>query len=344
MRVKPGPANLRYTPVLPSMGRLLRTSKSARNPKPRVLLVDDHRGILERVSEILADDFHVAGIATDGTQALDVARRVNPDVIVLDINMPGLGGFETLRALEQDGARAPIIFMSTVGGREHVAEAFRRGGRGYIDKLHMLRDLAGAIDQVLAGRMFVPTLGSLAELENDSHHAMLLHEDAKSFLDQLAGFFDIALRRGDATCVIATGDVREGLGDRLRQRGWAVGGVPAHDRYRVIDADDALTSFMRNGFPDAGLLAQVAAELEQYRVAVTDTHTSRLTIFGNMAVRLIEDGNATGAMALESMWNSLTEGLPFFTLCAYSRSCFHSGDDDLWGSACAQHASVSHSH
>ena len=330
--------------MLRSMRRLPRASISAGGPKPRVLLVDDHRGVLDRVAAMLADDFDVAGIATDGRQALEVARRVNPDVVVLDINMPGLDGFETLRALEQDGVHAPVVFLSTLSGDDHVAEAFRRGARGYLEKLHVVRDLAGAIDQVLDGRMFVPTLGSLAELANSSHHAMLLHEDIDAFLDRLAGFFDMALRRGDATCVIATPIVRDGLGERLRTRGWAVGGVPEHDRYRVIDADDALTSFMRNGLPDAGLLAQVAAELEQYRLAVTDSPHARLTVFGNMVVRLIEDGNAAGAIALESIWNSLTSGLPFFTLCAYSRSCFHAGDSDLWVKACAQHRSLSHSH
>jgi DNA-binding NarL/FixJ family response regulator len=326
------------------MSRLPRSAKSAGDLKPKVLLVDDHRGILDRVSAMLAGDFDVAGTATDGRQALDVARRINPDVIVLDINMPGLNGFDTLRALERDGVRAPVVFLSTVDGDDHVSEAFRRGGRGYVEKLHLVRDLAGAIDQVLDGRMFVPTLGSLAELGHDGHHAMLLHEDADSFLDELAGFFDIALRRGDATCVIATRDVREGLEGRLQRRGWAVGGVPGHDRYRVIDADDALTSFMRNGLPDAALLAQIATELEQYRLAVADVATSRLTVFGNMVVRLIEDGNAAGAVALEAMWDSLTDGLPFFTLCAYSRSCFGKGESDLWESACAQHGSLSHSH
>jgi CheY-like chemotaxis protein len=305
-----------------------------------VLLVDDHRGLLDRMSSILADDFEVAGIATDGRQALDVARRTDPDIIVLDINMPGLDGFETLRALAQNGSRAPVVFMSTVDSDDHIIEAFRRGGRGYVQKLHVVHDLPGALDQVLEGRMFVPSLGSLAQLTEGGRHAMLLHDEVESFLDGLAVFFDISLRRGDATCVIATADVRDGLADRLRMRGWPIGGGSALDRYRAIDADDALRSFMRNGLPDAGLLAEVAADLEQYRVAVSDAGDRRLTVFGNMVVRLIEDGNAAGAIALETAWNKLTGGLPFFTVCAYSASCFHAGEPDLWAKACAQHGAL----
>ena len=77
--------------------RLLRAEAG----KPRVLLVDDHRGVLDRVSAVLADDFDVAGLATDGSQAVDLASRVAPDIIVLDVNMPGLDGYRTRRALEQ---------------------------------------------------------------------------------------------------------------------------------------------------------------------------------------------------------------------------------------------------
>src|SRR4051812_10448958 len=60
--------------------------------KPRVLLVDDHRGVLDRVSELLADDFDVAGVATDSRHAVDIAGRIAPDLVVLDIHMPGLNG------------------------------------------------------------------------------------------------------------------------------------------------------------------------------------------------------------------------------------------------------------
>src|SRR5262245_56783671 len=63
--------------------------------RPRVLLVDDHQPILDTVSATLAGDFDVAGVATSGTQALVVARAVDPDLIVLDITMPGLDGFQT---------------------------------------------------------------------------------------------------------------------------------------------------------------------------------------------------------------------------------------------------------
>ena len=233
------------------MHRLPRFVRSSGAPKPRVLLVDDHPGVLDGVSALLDDDFDVAGLATDGRQALDLARQIDPDVIVLDINMPGLDGFQTKRALEQAGSRAPVVFLSAVDADDYVSEAFQCGGRGYIPKLRLARNLASAVDQVLLGRLFVPSLTSLYDLAKDGGHAMQVHGDVECFLDGLASFFNLALRRGDATCVIGTEEVREGLSRRLRAAGWDVGGPSGHKRYLSIDTADALSRFMRNGLPDA---------------------------------------------------------------------------------------------
>lgn len=310
--------------------------------KPKVLLVDDQRGILDRVSAMLDSDFDVAGMAIDGNQALDMASRVSPDVIVLDVNMPGLDGFQTKRALEQAGSQAPVVFLSACDADDYVGEAFRCGGRGYVLKPHLARDLASALDQVLHGRLFAPSLPSLFELADSGGHAMQLYHDHERFLDGLATVFDLALQRGDATCVIGTEALRDGLGDRLRSAGWDVGGAAGHKRYLAIDAADAIGKFMRDGLPDPRLVENIASELDQYRRTVSEGPVSRLTLFGNMVVPLITDGNPAAAIALESQWHRLTDGLPFFTICGYHASCFHDCVPDVWSNACAAHWAVSH--
>jgi CheY-like chemotaxis protein len=317
--------------------------QSSAGRRPRVFLVDDHRQVLEAVSAMLADDFDVVGVAANGRQALDTACQLDPDVIVLDVDMPGLDGFETLRALKQGGLPStPAVFLSMHDADEIVDAAFECGGLGYVCKLHLGRDLASALDQALVGRLFVPSLTSLFRLASGGAHAMQVHGGMESFLDGLAAFFDLALRRGDATCMIATEPVRRGLDVRLRARGWHVGGSSGHKRYLVIDAADALNRFMREGLPDRDRLANIAAELDQYRVAVAEGPTSRLAIFGNMVVSLAADGNAKAVVALESLWNTLTHGLPFVTLCGYATSCFHKGVPTLWSDACAEHSLLSH--
>src|SRR5688572_31815956 len=187
------------------LGRLARLNGG---PRPRVLLVDDQGPVLEAVSAFLADDFDVVGAAADGRQALDMARRLHPDVIVLDIEMPGLDGFQTIRALAHAGLPdIPVVFLSMHQADEIVGRAFACGGRGYVQKSRATRDLPTALEQALVGRSFVPSLTSLSTLTNGGGHAMQLHRDGKSLLDGLAACFDLALRRGDATCVIATARV-----------------------------------------------------------------------------------------------------------------------------------------
>jgi CheY-like chemotaxis protein len=307
-----------------------------------VFLVDDHRGVLNQVSALLADRFDVVGTASNGIEALDTVDEVVPDVVVLDINMPGLDGFQTIRVLRQAGSKVPVVFLSMLDTEELVGEAFRCGGQGYVVKGHAGRDLGNAIDQVLLGRLSVPSLSSLSQLANGGvGHALHLYGGTESFLDNLATFFDRALRRGDATCVIASKDLREGLGTRLRARGWHFDGSSANKRYMVADAADALKRFMRSGMPDPVLLADITAELEQYRLAVTEQATSPLTIFGNMSMLLSAAGNTNAALALEHQWDVLTRGLPFFTVCAYSTACFHEDVTDLWSKTCAEHWAVS---
>jgi hypothetical protein len=67
-----------------------------------------------------------------------------------------------------------------------------------------------------------------------------------------------------------------------------------------------------------------------------------LTIFGDMAASLMAHGNPSAAIALESLWNSLTHGLPFFTVCGYSESCLDDCLPEIWSKACREHWAVSH--
>ena len=311
--------------------------------KPRVFLVDDHRGVLDRVSALLAHDCDVVGTATDGHQALDAIRTADPDAVVLDINMPGLSGFQTMRALEQSQARARVVFLSMVDADDEIHEAFRCGGRGYVVKTRMFGDLGSAIDQVLAGRQFAPSLTSMLKLADGAGHAMQLYGETVSLLDELDTFFDLALRRGDATCIIAPKDIREGLAARLQVRGWDVSGLVGPTRYLAVDAFEALERVMCEGLPDSGLLATVAAELDEYRRAESRSTSSRLTIFGNMSACLIAGGNAEAARIMERRWHELTQHLPFFTVCGYPTSCFSDHVPDVWLNACAAHSAVSHS-
>lgn len=312
-------------------------------PKPRVLLVDDHRQFLDAVSGMLTEEFDVVGAATNGHQALEMAGSLDPELIVLDIEMPGLDGFQTLQALQHAGfARTPAVFLSMHDADDYVSEAFRCGARGYVVKPRISRDLLRALDQALLGRAFVPSLTTLFQLANGGMHAMHLRHDPETALDEVASFFDFSLRRGDATCVIAPAHLREGLRESLGDLGHDVSESSGHTRYVSIDAGDALKRFMRDGLPEADRLAEITAELDEYRRDNAEGEKPRLTIFGTMSEMLGAEGNTQAMVSLERLWDTLTHDLSFVTVCGYATSCFHDREPDAWPGVCNAHRALSH--
>lgn len=121
----------------------------------RVLLADDHKPLLYHVARMLEPEFDVVGTFTDGQALLEAATRLDPDVLVLDISMPGLSGLQVARELKKAGSHAKIVFLTVHEESDFVRESFASGGMAYVIKPRLATDLARAIQEVLAGRTFV---------------------------------------------------------------------------------------------------------------------------------------------------------------------------------------------
>ncbi len=121
----------------------------------RVLLADDHEAMLDRVANLLADECDVIGTAIDGQQALDAAQNLKPDVLVLDISMPVMNGFETAHRLKDAGVKTRIVFLTVHDDPELAREALEAGALGYVIKPRIASDLLTAIKEAHAGRSFV---------------------------------------------------------------------------------------------------------------------------------------------------------------------------------------------
>ncbi len=101
----------------------------------RILLADDHRGLLDVVVRVLEPEFEVAGTVVDGKALLEAAALLRPDVVVLDISMPGLDGFEAAGQLKKAGAQVKIVFLTVHDEPDFVRRAFEVGGLGYVVKV-----------------------------------------------------------------------------------------------------------------------------------------------------------------------------------------------------------------
>jgi DNA-binding NarL/FixJ family response regulator len=120
-----------------------------------VLLADDHPTILERVSEILAEDFEIVGAVNNGQDAVAEAERLDPDVLVIDISMPILNGLQAATRMRAAKRRAKIIFLTVQRDRDFVAAALSAGAFGYVAKADVTTDLVPAIREALQGRTYV---------------------------------------------------------------------------------------------------------------------------------------------------------------------------------------------
>jgi len=107
--------------------------------------VDDSEAILDRVTTVLAPRCSIIGAVTDGVTALKAAASLHPDVIVLDISMPGMSGLEVAASLRDAGSTAAVVFLSVHEDEDLMQAARKVGGVAYISKPHLMIDLVPAV-------------------------------------------------------------------------------------------------------------------------------------------------------------------------------------------------------
>ena len=121
----------------------------------RILLADDHKSLLDIVSNILSDEFDVVGAVSDGQMLIDEAERLQPDLLVADISMPLVNGIEAVRRLKEANSQVKVVFLTIHENADYARECFAAGALGYVVKSRMVSDLIEAIKAVHAGNRYV---------------------------------------------------------------------------------------------------------------------------------------------------------------------------------------------
>jgi DNA-binding NarL/FixJ family response regulator len=123
--------------------------------KARLALADDHPLVLDSLRQLLEPDFAIVGTASNGTEILNLARNAKPDVILLDVSMPDMNGFEVTRYLKADVPTAKIVLLTMLSEPIHISEGFRAGASGYVLKQSASSELRAAITSVLANKRYL---------------------------------------------------------------------------------------------------------------------------------------------------------------------------------------------
>ncbi len=131
--------------------------------KTRILLVDDHTLMREGLRKLLEDDFgmEVIGDAEDGSTAIRRAQELSPDIVIMDVSMPGMNGIDATRHIITGQTGVKVIALSTHVEEKYILDMLKAGASGYVIKENSYLELGKAIEAVLHNKMYVsPTIAA----------------------------------------------------------------------------------------------------------------------------------------------------------------------------------------
>lgn len=174
----------------------------------RVVLVDDHRMFREAMCTLLAQTpgFEVAGEAGDGQQAVELCALLAPDVVIMDVSMPGLNGLEATRRILADRPRTRVVVLSMHADRRFVAETLRAGATAYVLKDAGFAELVRALQAVAEGRTYLSE--PVRQLVVQEYVAGLQRGDRSAFSL-------LSAREREVLQLVAEGASTKEIGDRL---------------------------------------------------------------------------------------------------------------------------------
>lgn len=198
----------------------------------RVLVVDDHPVVREGIAALLgrADDMEVVAEAGSGLEAIALFRRYHPDVLLLDIRMPGMDGVAVIAQIRQDAPDARIIVLTAFEGEEDIYRGLQAGARGYLLKDTASEELLEAIRAVYKGQTRIPSAVATKLAQRISQQTLTPRErDVLRLMVAGKSNQEIA-----ANLFIAEGTVKAHVNSIL-------------DKLKVNDRTQAVTAALRRG-------------------------------------------------------------------------------------------------
>jgi len=228
----------------------------------RVLVVDDYEPWRSFASTNLQkkSELQVVGEASDGLEAVQKARELRPDLILLDIGLPTFNGIEAARQILHSAPKTKILFLSEQRRSEFAQEALRIGAGGYVVKADAATELWPAVEAVLHGQQFVSAsltallfrdhkndrIDLFARQKKVEHHEVKLYPDEAALVDDFAHFVEAALNTGNAVVVVATDLLRDDILQKLSADGVDLRAAAEEKRYVALDIANPLSTFTIN--------------------------------------------------------------------------------------------------
>jgi DNA-binding NarL/FixJ family response regulator len=318
----------------------------------RVLVVEDHERWRRHLCSVLANaaGCEVIGAASDGREAVHKVETLKPDLILMDIGLPGVDGIEAARQVIAREPSSRILFVSEHQSSDIVQTALGSGARGYITKSDASRELLPAMAAIVKGRRFIGarfggrSFDGAADMEAARelrHHEVGLHSDEASLLDDYARFSEAAVRAGTSLIVVLSQPRADLLHHKLRARGIDVDGALRHRTYLVLEVLDTLARFVVDGRLDEVRFWNAASTLIIQAARAPGGNRRRVAACGECAPTLMREGMVQAAMSLERLWDDVARTFDVDVFCGYLADDLRcDGDAAAFQTICASHSAV----
>ena len=283
----------------------------------RILVADDHAETRALIASLLKSEFDVVATVADGQAAVEATAALQPDVVVLDIAMPVLNGFEAA-AIIRDLPDAPrILFCTAYDDVEFARTAFAHGATALVLKRDMLVELVPAVRRAL------------------KFHGVYFYKDAPSLSHTVASFIGEGLVADQPAVLIATASHSAAIREQLTAIGFDADRRIERGELLMLDADGILNRFMVDELPNAARF-EVTMHPIIDRAAGSRKRTVRA--YGEMVDVLWRNDQEAAAVSLEILWNQLIARRKCSLLCGYSLDAVGKGGG--YDRICDQHSHV----
>ena len=284
---------------------------------------------------------------SDGSEAVQKAEELKPDLILLDLGLPKLNGIEAARQIRYLSPNSKIIFLSQDNSLDIVQEALSTGAVAYVHKAQAGSALLPAVEAVLRGERFVSS--SIKGYESSDtplanaprYHDVLFYSDEAVFLESFTSYIAAALKVGNAAIVNVTKSHQDSLIQRLKAESVDVDRAIQKGTFIALNAADTFSTVMVDGLPDPGRFLGVTNGFIEAVAKTAKVEHPRIVLCGEGVGLLRVEGKTDAAIRVEQLCNVVARTHDVDVLCAYPLSSFHGEEDEReFQSICAQHSSV----
>lgn len=335
-------------------------------------MVDDFAQWRSYVIAKLAENpaLHIVGFAFDGQEAVQKAAELQPELILMDVNLPNLSGISAAWRIRELSLKSKILFVSQNLDLDVVRAALEAGGSGYVVKSSAEDELLVAVEAVMSGKTFVSgqfapdeftgvrgaqslvqrpfdeSIESAARpLPSDNTrghcHEVEFYRNDASFLERCARFMGAALTNGDSVILVATPSHCNTLRQRLQSEGCQIVEAIEQGRYLALEPVHVLSEFLVNGQPDSARFITFAGNLIRTALKAATGKHPRVAACGESTALLYAEGKVEAAVEMERRLNELSLLYELDILCGFPVEGFRTeAERSIFQRICAEHSAA----